>query len=164
VGRVTWCMWYFVYALLILAEACSRKTTNVAETAGAPAASSVSVKSQELLFHLELASPILIQPLESAAGVQPVESKFVEIQVVNAMNPKRYPVTVQVDYEPSSGARVHLGSFSLFPSDSPGKFIVPTKGQLQKRGAIVLSLQRPERAATSDTVRIAIRRIALLAR
>ena len=107
---------------------------------------------------LDLSSPTLVEPLgEQAAAAR--ENKFVRLEVVNVVNPKRLPVTVRVDYAPPTGARVHLGSFSLFPSDRPGKFIVATQGRVSRGGAIVLTLEKPRSLAPSDTIRIAIRPI-----
>ncbi|HEX5409853.1 MAG TPA: hypothetical protein VFW89_08800 [Gemmatimonadaceae bacterium] len=57
------------------------------------------------------------------------------------------------------GTGVNFGTFSLFPPDNPGTFIIATQSKLRGGGAIVLSLQRPEVVAPSDTVRIILRPI-----
>jgi hypothetical protein len=151
------------YFLLILATSCGTKAARVADSGGAAASNRAAVEPQDRLFYLDLNAPTLVQPIE-AQGADVRESKFAQIEVVSALNPKKYPVTVQVDYAPSNDTRVHLGSFSLFPADHPGKFIVPTQGKVRDGGAIVLSLQRPEHATPSDTVRLAVHRIRLVPR
>jgi hypothetical protein len=151
------------YFLLFLATSCGTKAARVVDSGGAAASNHAGVESQDRLFYLDLNAPTLVQPIE-AQGEDVRESKFAQIEVVNVLNPKKYPVTVQVDYTPPNDARVHLGSFSLFPADHPGKFIVPTQGKVRQGGAIVLSLQRPEQASLSDTVRIAVARIRFVPR
>jgi hypothetical protein len=121
------------------------------------------VTSQERPRVLDLTSPALVEPLGEQAGAVR-ENRFVRVEVVNVVNPRRLPVTVRVDYAPPTGDRVHLGSFSLFPSDQPGKFIVATQGRVSSGGAIVLTLEKPRSVVPSDTIRIAIRPITFVSR
>jgi hypothetical protein len=151
------------YFVLILATSCGTKTARVADSGSTTAPSRAAVEPQDRLFYLDLNAPTLVQPIETDPAIVR-DSKFARIEVVSALNAKKYPVTVQVDYAPPNGARVHLGSFSLFPADRPGKFIVPTQGKVRDGGAIVLSLQRPEQATPSDTVRLSVRRVQFVSR
>lgn len=151
------------YFLLILATSCGTKTVQAVDSGGAAASNRAAVESQDWLSYLDLNAPTLVQPID-AQGQNIRESKFVQIEIVSALNPKKFPVTVQVEYAPPHGMHVHLGSFSLFPADHPGKFIVPAQGRVREGGAIVLTLQWPERATPSDTVRLAVRRIRFVSR
>ena len=149
-------MWLGVYLALALAASCGTRPETPRDSARTHSGGNTAVTSQERLQVLDLTAPELLEPLgEQAAAAR--ENKFVRVEVVSVVNPKRLPVTVRVDYAPPTGDRVHLGSFSLFPSDRPGKFIVATQGRVSGGGAIVLTLEKPRPAAPSDTIRIAIR-------
>jgi hypothetical protein len=100
----------------------------------------------------------------AAEGVLARDAKFVEVDVSSVVNPKRRTVTIAVDYAPPTGPRVHLGTFSLFPADNPGRFIVATQGKLRPEGSVMLTLQTPPNATIADTVRLVIRSIRLSAR
>ena len=156
-------MWLTVYFGLALAAACGARPEPARDSARTHGAGNSTVPSQERVREMNLGSPTLVEPL-GANTAAAVENRFVRVEVVSVVNPKRLPVTVRVDYAPPSGNRVHLGSFSLFPSDRPGKFIVATQGRVSRGGAIVLSLEKPEAATPSDTVRIVIRPITLVNR
>lgn len=156
-------MWPTVFFALALAAACGARPERARDSARAHNAGSPTVASQERLREMNLAAPTLVEPLgEQAAAAR--ENRFVRVEVVNVVNAKRLPVTVRVDYAPATGKRVHLGSFSLFPSDRPGTFIVATQGRVNGGGAIVLSLEKPAAATASDTVRITIRPITFVNR
>ncbi|MGH9929109.1 MAG: hypothetical protein ACREA9_07770, partial [Pyrinomonadaceae bacterium] len=55
--------------------------------------------------------------------------------------------------------KLYLGSFGLYPSDNPGKFIVATQGKLKNEGAIVLTLVVPEKVDARDPVRVGVKKI-----
>lgn len=115
-------------------------------------------KSDEPLYYLDLNKPQIEQPIE--AGDREVErSKFVQIEVSEVNNPQKYPVKFEVSYQPKDGEKIFLGSFSLFPPNNPGKFIVPTQGKVRGEGKIVLSLVTSEQAKTDDTLRVGVKRI-----
>jgi hypothetical protein len=52
-----------------------------------------------------------------------------------------------------------LGSFSLYPADNPGKFIVPTQGKVKDDGAIVLSMLILDKLNADDAVEVAVKAI-----
>jgi hypothetical protein len=157
---------------LIVAAACGpqdQRTATRAESAAtrAPrrenAGATMTPPPQDSSRHLDLASPTLIHSL-AAGGALVGDAKFIDVDVSSVVNPKRRTVTIAVDYAPPTGPRVHLGSFSLFPADNPGKFIVATQGKLRPEGSVVLTLQPPPNATIADTVRLVIRSIRLSTR
>ena len=150
-------MWLGVYLALALAASCGTRPETPRDSARTHSGGNTAVTSQERLRVLDLTSPALVEPLAEQEAAAARENKFVRVEVVHVLNPKRLPVTVRVDYAPPTGDRVHLGSFSLFPSDRPGTFIVATQGRVSGGGAIVLTLEKPRSVAPSDTIRIAIR-------
>src|SRR5262250_359239 len=105
----------------------------------------VSVRKLDLadrgdaVYHLDLSKTSVTQPIESGDKVEE-GNKFVQVEITELVNPKKYAIRFSVDYQPNSGAKIHLGDFSPYPADNPGKFIVPTQGKLKNEGAIVLSM------------------------
>ena len=172
-GRVHCDMVHALGLALIVAAACGshdqRTATRTAESAttraphGANAGATMTPPPQDSSRHLDLASPTLTQAL-GAEGALVRDAKFVQVDVSSVINPKRRTVTIAVDYAPPTGPRVHLGSFSLFPADNPGKFIIATQGKLRPEGSVVLTLQPPPNATIADTVRLVIRSIRLSTR
>jgi hypothetical protein len=116
----------------------------------------------ETLYYLDINKPSIVQPLDPRHMEQGRAYKFVQVEVAKVVNPKKYPLTFQVYYQLSSDVKTYLGSFSLYPADNPGKFIVATQGKLKNEGAIVLSLVIPDNVDTGDTVKVAVKKIKLL--
>jgi hypothetical protein len=68
--------------------------------------------------------------------------KFVEVKLGKIVNPSRSALTFKVHYQ-NDQRQTYLGSFSPFPADQPGTFLVATQGQVNNGGAIVLTLVTP---------------------
>jgi hypothetical protein len=118
-------------------------------------------KSDETLYYLDNNNPSLTQPLEAKDG--PFDRyKFVQVEVTEVINPKKYPLTFEVRYLSKSNEKTYLGSFSLYPADNPGKFIVATQGKLKDEGAIILSLVVPDKIGAGDTIKVAVKKIKLI--
>ena len=79
-----------------------------------------------------------------AAEISPADlgqhSKFVIVEIARVENPRRVALQFRVSFEPREGADVVLGTFSLYPSNNPGRFIVATQGKVQSGGRILLSI------------------------
>lgn len=86
---------------------------------------------------LDLAHPHLSQRIDE---VHPAAFKFVRLIVAEVQNPNRIGLIFDVAFVPENGSRVHLGSFSLYPPDNPGSFIVSTRHLIHSPGAIEVSL------------------------
>lgn len=117
--------------------------------------------SDDKLYYLDLKKPTIVQPID-AKSEDSQRYKFVQVEVAEVINPKKLPVSFQVYYQSSANERIYLGSFGLYPSDNPGKFIVATQGKLRNKGAIVLSLVVPEQVDATDTLRVGVRKIKLV--
>ena len=91
----------------------------------------------------------------------PQDYKFVEVVVVDVVNPKQHAVRFEVHYRPPNEGAIFLGTFSLFPADNPGSFIVPTQGKLRSEGELILSLVLPEDVPVSDALRITTKNMTL---
>jgi hypothetical protein len=116
--------------------------------------------SGEALYYLDLAKPILTQSIESSDQAE--AAKFVQVEVAEVLNPKRYSLTFEVYHQAAADTKILLGSFSLFPADNPGKFIVSTQGRVRNKGTIILSLTTPDKVDSLDSLKVGVKRIRFL--
>jgi hypothetical protein len=70
-------------------------------------------------------------------------------------------LSFEVYYQPAGGEKIRLGTFSLYPADNPGKFIVPTQGHVNREGSIIVSVLVTDSVASGVPLRVGIGRIAL---
>ena len=145
---------FLICLAVISITACSGQTLNLVNS---EANKRNNVNDDEKLYYLDLDSPSIVQPVsrnDNAEG-----NRFVQVEVVKVVNPKNLPVAFQVYYQTRTSDKLYLGSFGLFPSDNPGKFIVATQGKLKNEGAIVLTLVRPDKIDAGDVIKVGIRKI-----
>lgn len=126
---------------------------------GASCKGSGTIKG-EVLYHLDAHKTTIVQPVEPKDI--PIEGcKFVQVEVTKVVNPKMHSLTFEVSYQPEGDVKTYLGSFSPFPADNPGQFIVATQGKVKNRGAIILSLVIPDKIDAGDTVQVTVKRMTL---
>ena len=113
----------------------------------------------DTLFYLDFRKPSVTQPVGRGG---PEGSKFVQVEVTEVLNPQKYPLTFEVRYQSKDNAKTYLGSFSLYPADKPGKFIVATQGKVKDEGAIILSLVVPAEVDTKDTIKVTVKKMNFL--
>jgi hypothetical protein len=111
------------------------------------------------LLHLDARRPTVQQAVGPAGG-PPEGFKFVRVEVEAVVNPKRHPLTFDVRYR-SGDTLTFLGSFSLYPSDHPGNFLVPTLGRVRAGGALLLSLVTPDTIGEDDPLSVTVRPMTL---
>jgi hypothetical protein len=117
--------------------------------------------SDKILYYLDLDKPTILQAIDPAE--KPHEAyKFVQVEVAEVTNPKKHPLSFEVRYQPKGSEEILLGTFSLYPPDNPGKFIVPTQGKLRDEGTIVLSLATLDVANNRDPIRVGVKKIKFL--
>jgi hypothetical protein len=117
-------------------------------------------ESDDTLYYLDINKPSIQQAIDPKIKGHE-RYKFVQIEVAEVTNPKKHLLTFEVRYQLKSNV-TYLGSFSLYPSDNPGKFIVATQGKLRDEGAIILSLVTPDKIDSRDTIRVAVKKLKLL--
>src|SRR5262249_7350361 len=71
----------------------------------------------------------------------PEKQKFVQIELTKIDNPDKEAIIFELFFKPEKQDRVFLGTFSPFPADRPGKFIVATQGRLSAAGTLILSMR-----------------------
>lgn len=113
------------------------------------------------LHCLDISKPSISQPIES--GTDRVEwAKFVQVEVAEVLNPKKYAVTFDVHYQTKNKEKINLGSFSLYPADNPGTFIVPTQGRVKNDGSITLTMVIIDKTDSADHVKVCVKKLKLL--
>ena len=122
-------------ALVLLAGQVLAGDMEARPQAAAPMAGSVRF--------LDIRRPSLSQRLE-VQGRDVGRSRFVQIKVVEVRNPRRTGVTFDVNFHADGGATTHLGSFSLYPADNPGTFIVPFR-RVTLPGSVSVSFHATDR-------------------
>ena len=115
----------------------------------------------DAVYHLDLSKTSVAQPIEPRDKVEE-GNKFVQVEITEVVNPKRYAISFAVDYHLKTGTKTHLGDFGPYPADNTGTFIVPTQGKLKNEGAIVLSLVVPDKVEPGDTLRVTVKRMKIL--
>jgi hypothetical protein len=120
----------------------------------------VNSASDSPFIYLDTKNPSVTQPIKEK-GETVANAKFVQVEVAEVRNPNRYALTFEVHYQPKDGPKVKLGSFSLFPADNPGTFIVATQGKVKQGGAIVITMVVLDRV-TSEPPSARIKSIALI--
>lgn len=112
-------------------------------------------------LRLDLAERTLVHPIEEAGIARPAQQKFVQVEIAAIVNPRLVPIMFEVRYRPETGADELLGTFSPFPPDNPGTFIVATRGRLRAGGAILLALVPLEEVGPEDQVQVELTAISL---
>ena len=108
--------------------------------------------------YLDSAHPSIVQTIDSAAIAA---GRFVQIEVAKVENPGKYALSFNVDFRDADANSVRLGTFSLFPPDNPGTFIVPAQGKLRAGGSIAVTLVIVDTPAPDAQVRVGIGKISL---
>ena len=91
----------------------------------------------------------------------PEKYKFVEVTVTSVENPGKHSVSFEVYYVAPNNERIFFGTFSLFPADNPGRFIVPTQGKLKGGGKLILTLVLPPEVRDTDPIKVTAREMKL---
>ena len=90
-------------------------------------------------------------------GLADIEKqKFVQIELTSIDNPDKKPLIFEVFFQPENGSRSFLGTFSPYPPDNPGKFIVPTKGLLRGGGSVILSMILPDSGEAKRPMKVEV--------
>jgi hypothetical protein len=112
-------------------------------------------------YELRLANPIAQQAVELDQNTLQGR-KFVQIEVTHVSNPRRIPLSFTVHFQPAQGEAIYLGSFSLFPPDNPGKFIVSTRGELKTGGTVTVNLVPLGDVSGEPEIRVQLKRLSFL--
>jgi hypothetical protein len=113
-------------------------------------------KTDETRYSLDLEKPEVEQPIQ-LADADVAKAKFVQVEVTKVTNPNNRPARFQVHFQPREGEKILLGSFSLFPANNPGRFIVPTQGKVKGEGKLILTLVKSDRTQAGDVVQAEVK-------
>jgi hypothetical protein len=134
-------------------------TPQNANTAATPAApnSNQNDKSDQAVYSLNLQNPEITQKILPDDDGDPAKARFVQVEIIKVTNPQKRPARFEVRYRPNNGENILLGSFSLYPPDNPGKFIVPTQGKVKAEGMLILSLAKSDSVVPGDVIEVTVR-------
>jgi hypothetical protein len=110
---------------------------------------------------LDLSHPTISQAVDVARD-NGRTAKFVQVEVAEVINPNRYGLTFDVTFRSADAATVRLGTFSLFPADNPGTFIVPTQGKIVTNGTLAISMTVTDTPVANAPLKVTIRKILLI--
>jgi hypothetical protein len=113
-------------------------------------------KSNVAVYEISLEHPHLQQKINVEDDGDPLQARFVQVEVINVKNPQKRPAQFEVHYQPADGEKILLGGFSLYPPDNPGKFIVPTQGKVKRDGMLILTLVRSDQVVPGDVVEMTV--------
>ena len=124
-----------------------------ANTATPSSPSNQNDKSDQAVFSLDLQKPEITQKILPGDS-DLTKARFVQVEVIKVTNPQKRPAQFEVHYQPNDGEKILLGGFSLYPSDNPGKFIVPTQGKVKAEGKLILSLVKSDQVVAGDVLKV----------
>lgn len=142
-----------VAVTLLLAVACGPAA---GDPAGPPRARTQATEAH--LQELDLGHPTFAAPVASLA--RRGAGRFVVVDVTRVDNSARIGLVFTVSFRPDRGGDVPLGTFSLYPGDHPGRFIVGTRGLVRPSGRIVVAMQATDPPGRAP-VRVWIGEVAL---
>jgi hypothetical protein len=118
----------------------------------------ITQEKKDSLLYLDLRTPTVTQKIapqdKLASGC-----KFVQIEISQITNPKRYAIQFELFYLPTNNDKVYLGSFGPFPADNPGKFIVATQGKVRDQGSLMLSMILIDKPEPQDEIKVALKKM-----
>jgi len=159
VSRNVWVAWAVI--LFLAAPGCGRSELGKNSQGDRTIKARSDSTSADTLFYLDLARPSITQAIEPrSASSKPYE--FVQVEVAAVTNPNQRPLSFEVRFQRNREVPSYLGTFSLYPSDNPGTFIVATQGKVGNEGTIILSLVRPPQSSDADHIRVGVKRIRFL--
>jgi len=143
---------------LIAVALSSCRAANSSYNLSRPVDDAQEQEKADLVLYLDLRTPTLTQKIAPADNLNPA-CKFVQVEISKITNPKRYAIQFKLYYLPNHEEKVYLGSFSPYPADNPGKFIVATQGKVKDEGSLMLSMTLIDKAEPEDNVQVALRKM-----
>lgn len=110
---------------------------------------------------LNLTTRSVVWPIE-AEPLALQKKKFVQIEIAEVLNPGKIPLSFTVHSQSPEGETSLLGTFSLFPPNNPGRFIIATQGKLQTGGAIIVDLIPLQAFEAHHEIQVKIHSISLI--
>ena len=118
--------------------------------------------SADTVSYLDVQTPAQSYTLRPDIS-NPEQYAFVQVEIGTVYNPALRSVIFNVFYREGQNNTL-LGSFSMYPPDNPGTFIVPTQAKLKAGATVVISMQLPDDVRKGDTLAVGIKAVRLLRR
>jgi hypothetical protein len=87
--------------------------------------------------------------------------RYVKIKISQVTNPEMQYLAFDVFFRTDQKKKILLGSFSLFPANNPGEFVVATRGIIIGEGQLLISMTNPDGKPLSDLVKVAVNQVNL---
>jgi len=123
-----------------------------------PGNDAITQENADSLHYLDLRTPTVTQKIGPQDKLGP-GCKFVQVEIARITNSKRYAIQFRLYYLPTDDEKVYLGSFSPFPADNPGKFIIATQGKVKHQGSLMLSMTLIDKPEPQDEVKVALKKM-----
>ena len=136
--------------MMLLALACRPAPTSDESPPAPPAAVAMNYLGPD--------KPSFAAPV-SAADLH-ARPQFAIVEIASVDNPRRVPLIFSVSFRPAEGEDVMLGTFSLYPANNPGRFIVATQGKVMPGGEIAVTLNDAAAEGMAD-VRVGVSSLSL---
>lgn len=106
---------------------------------------------------LDLANRSVLYPIDLEIAARARAARIIEVEFAQLINPDRIRVIFEMHFRSESGDEIKLGSFSPFPPDNPGTYIVATEGVIKPGGAIIISMIPLDEVKPDQEVKVVIR-------
>jgi len=98
------------------------------------------------------------------ADIKPQHKKFIQVKIKSVINPSKISLSFNVYRLPITGKKSFVGTFSLFPSDNPGNFIVATQGKFKIDDQVEVALDVIDAIDKNINLQITIDSISMIDR
>jgi hypothetical protein len=143
---------------LIAVALSSCRAANSSYSPSRPGDDAPAQEKADSLLYLDLRTPTVTQKIAPQDKLD-AACKFVQIELSRITNPKRYAIEFHLYYLPKNDEKVYLGSFSPYPADNPGKFIVATQGKVSDEGSLMLSMTVTDKPEPQDQVQVELKKM-----
>ena len=118
-----------------------------------------SASTQPHVLHPD--KPVIKRVLDESFHA-PHSKKYVQVNIAAVVNPQLVPLSFTVYTQSGKQEKILLGTFSLFPPDNPGVFIVPAQGRLISGNAIFIELEIHPEMNSQNNIEVVVESIRLV--
>lgn len=112
-----------------------------------------AARAESPMYRVDARHPTIAVAVGLGASAE--DRKFVIVEIRELTNPAREAVSFEVRFRPEQGPAVQLGTFSPYPADNPGRFLVATGGKVRSAGDILVSIKGADSRALRSVSAVA---------
>ena len=84
------------------------------------------------------------------------------VRVTEVSNPDNIPLAFTIHWQTRMDEPIYLGTFSLYPPDNPGTFLVATRGKVQTGGELLIRLVPLQQVGEAARLSVHLSRLELV--